>query len=100
MALETNGTVLEGRPHVVDSIKNDEYDLIVNTTSGKQSLKDSYTIRREALLHKVTYYTTMAAARASAQAHKHVGSVTVNKLQTLHRKLKTNRTAHAGNGTA
>ena len=92
--------VIEGRPHVVDSIKNDEYDLIVNTTSGKQSLKDSYTIRREALLHKVTYYTTMAAARASAQAHKHVGSVTVNKLQTLHRKLKTNRTAHAGNGTA
>ncbi len=80
--------VIEGRPHVVDRIKNDEFDLIVNTTSGKQSLKDSYTIRREALLHKVTYYTTLAAARASVEAHRHAGTITVNKLQTLHEKFK------------
>ena len=82
--------VIEGRPHVVDMIKNDDFDLIINTTSGKQSLKDSYTIRREALLHKVTYYTTLAAAKASVEAHRHAGTVTVNKLQALHRKLKNN----------
>ena len=80
--------VIEGRPHVVDRIKNDEFDLIVNTTSGKQSLKDSYTIRREALLHKVTYYTTIAAAKASVEAHRHAGTVTVNKLQALHGNSK------------
>lgn len=75
---------VKGRPHVVDMIKNNEFDLIVNTTSGKQTIKDSYTIRREALLHKVTYYTTMAAARASAEAHQYAGLNSVNKLQTLH----------------
>jgi carbamoyl-phosphate synthase large subunit len=79
--------VVEGRPHVVDMIKNKEFTLIVNTTSGKQSLKDSYTIRREALLHKITYYTTLASARASVEAFPHVGSVTVNKLQDLHKLL-------------
>ena len=50
-------------------------------------MKDSYTIRREALLHKVTYYTTMAAARASSQAHQFAGSITVNQLQDLHKKI-------------
>ncbi len=79
--------VIEGRPHVVDMIKNNEIHIVVNTTSGKQSLKDSYTIRREALLHKVTYYTTMAAARASSQAHQFAGSITVNQLQELHKKI-------------
>ena len=82
--------VVEGRPHVVDSIKNGEFDLIVNTTSGKQSLQDSYTIRREALLHKVTYYTTLAAARASVEAHRHTGSMVVNKLQALHESIREN----------
>ena len=80
--------VVEGRPHVVDMIKNSEFSMIVNTTSGKQSLKDSYTIRREALLHKITYYTTLASARASVEAHRHAGSVTVNKLQDLHKLIK------------
>ncbi|MFQ5488924.1 MAG: carbamoyl-phosphate synthase large subunit, partial [Gammaproteobacteria bacterium] len=47
--------VAEGRPHIVDMIKNDEISLIINTTEGKQAIADSYAIRREALLHKVTY---------------------------------------------
>ena len=76
--------VVEGRPHVVDAIKNDEFDLIVNTTSGMQSIEDSYTIRREALMRKVTYYTTISAAKASAEAHRYAGAVSVNKLQALH----------------
>ena len=79
--------VVEGRPHVVDMIKNNEFDMIINTTSGKQSLEDSYTIRREALLHKVTYYTTIAAAKASAQAHQYAGSISVNQLQELHKRI-------------
>ena len=68
-------------------LRNDEFCMIVNTTSGKQSLRDSYTIRREALLHKVTYYTTMSAVRASVEAHQHAGKISVNKLQDLHRQL-------------
>ena len=80
--------VKEGRPHVVDKIKNDEFDLIINTTAGKQSLRDSYTIRREALLHKVTYFTTLAGARAAVEAHKSAGDISVNRLQNLHRQLE------------
>ena len=76
--------VKEGRPHVVDRIKNNDFDLIINTTSDKQSLKDSYTIRREALLHKVTYFTTLAGARAAVEAHKAAGETSINRLQTLH----------------
>ena len=51
----------EGRPHIVDMIKNDEIDLIVNTTEGKQAIRESNSIRREAVHHEVTYYTTLAA---------------------------------------
>ena len=76
--------VIEGRPHVVDRIKNDDFSMIVNTTSGKQSLKDSYTIRREALLHKVTYFTTLAGAKAAVEAHKSAGQISINRLQSLH----------------
>ena len=79
--------VKEGRPHVVDMIKNGEFDLIFNTTAGKQSLKDSYTIRREALMHKVTYFTTLAAAKATVAAHESSSDISINKLQALHRKL-------------
>ena len=89
LAVQRVNKVKEGRPHVVDSIKNDEFDLIINTTAGRQSLADSYTIRREALLHKVTYFTTLAGARAAVEAHKSTDgeAVTVNRLQTLHRQF-------------
>ena len=80
--------VQEGRPHVVDMIKNREIDLIVNTTEGKQSLRDSYTIRREALLHKITYFTTLAGARAACEAHRMRGDISVNRLQDLHQEFR------------
>ena len=86
----TVNKVKEGRPHVVDMIKNKEFDLIINTTSGKQSLKDSYTIRREALHHKVTYFTTISGAKAACEAHKAVHqdkNIEVNRLQSLHQQL-------------
>ncbi len=79
--------VQEGRPHVVDMIKNSEINLIVNTTEGKQSLRDSYTIRREALQHKITYFTTLAGARAACEAHRMRGDISVNRLQDLHQEI-------------
>ncbi|WP_371395423.1 carbamoyl-phosphate synthase large subunit [Fretibacter rubidus] len=60
----------EGRPNIVDEIKNGEIALMFNTTSGKQSLKDSFSLRRAALTQKVPYFTTAAAARASVEAIK------------------------------
>ena len=76
--------VSEGRPHVVDQIKNGEFQLVINTTAGKRSLADSHTIRREALLHKVAYFTTLAGARAAVEAHKAAGDGRVRRLQALH----------------
>ncbi|QYF87232.1 carbamoyl-phosphate synthase large subunit [Brevundimonas sp. PAMC22021] len=60
--------VLEGRPHIVDAMKNGEVQLVFNTTSGKQSLQDSFSLRRTALMMKIPYYTTTAGALAASQA--------------------------------
>jgi carbamoyl-phosphate synthase large subunit len=59
--------VLEGRPHVVDAIKNGDIQLVFNTTEGASALSDSRSLRRAALLHKVPYYTTLAGAIAAAE---------------------------------
>jgi carbamoyl-phosphate synthase large subunit len=58
--------VLEGRPHIVDAIKNGEVQLVVNTTQGAQAVADSFSIRRESLMHGLAYYTTVAGAKAVA----------------------------------
>ncbi|PWS38102.1 carbamoyl phosphate synthase large subunit [Falsiroseomonas bella] len=60
--------VLEGRPHCVDAIKSDAIQLVINTTSGGQSVSDSFDIRRSALTHGVPHYTTMSGARAAVHA--------------------------------
>jgi len=60
--------VLEGRPHIVDAIKNGEVSLVVNTTHGPQAVADSFSIRREALMHNIAYYTTVAGARAAVDS--------------------------------
>jgi carbamoyl-phosphate synthase large subunit len=62
--------VLEGRPHVVDAIKNGDIQLVFNTTEGAGALSDSRSLRRAALLHKVPYYTTLAGAIAAAEGIK------------------------------
>lgn len=77
--------VAEGRPHIVDALKNDEVDLIVNTTEGKQAIADSYEIRRTALQHKVYNATTMAGARACIEAVRHGEDFAVHRLQDLHK---------------
>jgi len=73
--LEKNGVaakkvnkVMEGRPHCVDALTNGDVQLVINTTEGAQSIADSYSIRRTALVHHVPHYTTMTAARAAANA--------------------------------
>jgi len=76
--------VVEGRPHIVDMIKNDEIDFIVNTTDGKQAIADSFTIRRSALHHKVSYSTTLSGAEAVCLAMKYEDRNTVTRLQDLH----------------
>ena len=60
--------VLEGRPHIVDAMKNGDVQLVFNTTEGRQSLADSFELRRTALMMKIPYFTTAAGALASAQA--------------------------------
>jgi len=76
--------VREGRPHIVDMIKNDEIDLIINTTEGKLAIRESNSIRREAVHHRVTYYTTIAAGLATVEALDHLDEVEVHSLQELH----------------
>jgi len=78
--------VREGRPHIVDVIKNDEISLIVNTTEGKQAIRESRSIRAAAVHQKVTYYTTLPAAKATCEALDHQDNVVVNRLQDLHLK--------------
>ncbi len=87
IAAQPVNKVKQGRPHVVDMIKNQDINLIVNTTEGGQSLRDSYTIRREALQHKITYFTSLAAARAACAAHRERDEGRVNRLQDLHKEL-------------
>ena len=76
--------VAEGHPHIVDMLKNDEIDLIVNTTEGRQAIKDSHSIRSNAIQHKVFYTTTIAGAKAiiSALRDNHIDSIRC--LQDLH----------------
>jgi carbamoyl-phosphate synthase large subunit len=76
--------VHEGRPHIVDMIKNDEFSFIVNTTEGAQAIADSAAIRRAALQHKVSYTTTIAGAEATCQALRHGAALGVNRLQELY----------------
>jgi carbamoyl-phosphate synthase large subunit len=83
VACERVNKVKEGRPHVVDRIKNHEVTLIINTTEGKLAVEDSFSIRREALNRKVTYFTTMAGAEAFVEALENNAGRLVYRLQEL-----------------
>jgi len=87
LACDRINKVIEGRPHVVDLIKNGEIVYIVNTTEGKQAIADSFSIRREALQHRVTYSTTVSGARALLHSLDWRGQGDVLSLQELHREL-------------
>jgi len=80
--------VVEGRPHIVDAIKNGEIVYIVNTTEGRAAIADSFSIRREALQQRVTYSTTIAGARALVNSLEFRGTGPVWSLQELHKELE------------
>ncbi|RZA19619.1 MAG: carbamoyl-phosphate synthase large subunit [Lysobacteraceae bacterium] len=79
--------VIEGRPHIVDLIKNGEICYIVNTTEGRAAIADSFSIRREALQQRVTYSTTVSGASALLHSLDHRGAGDVLSLQELHKEL-------------
>ena len=79
--------VKEGRPHIVDMIKSDKINLIINTTEGRQAISDSSAIRYSAEQHRVYYTTTMAGGDAVCQALNFDGETTVRRIQTLHEEL-------------
>ncbi|GAF60342.1 LOW QUALITY PROTEIN: carbamoyl-phosphate synthase large chain [Psychrobacter sp. JCM 18903] len=81
--------VTEGRPHIVDALKNGKIDLIINTTEGKQAQEDSFSIRRSALQGKVFYVTTLGAADAVCKSYAIDLPFEVYKLQDLHEQAKT-----------
>jgi carbamoyl-phosphate synthase large subunit len=79
--------VAEGRPHIVDMIKNGEVGLIVNVVEDKRAAKDSFSIRSEALARRVAYFTTLAGARAACLGMQHAQELQVYGLQELHQSL-------------
>ena len=80
--------VIEGRPHVVDMIKNHEIEMVINTVEEKRSaIVDSRTIRTSALLARVVTYTTIAGAEAAIQGMRHLDAIRVYDLQGLHNTL-------------
>ncbi|WP_028769480.1 carbamoyl-phosphate synthase large subunit [Silanimonas lenta] len=87
LPVERVNKVAEGRPHIVDLIKNGEISYVINTTEGKLAIADSFSIRREALQHRITYSTTVAGARALVNAIDARNNPRVSSLQELHREI-------------
>ena len=79
--------VMEGQPHIVDLIKNGQISLIINTTEGKRSKADSYSIRATAISKKVPYTTTVAGASAALMALTESSSTAIRALQELHQGI-------------
>jgi carbamoyl-phosphate synthase large subunit len=80
--------VQEGRPHIVDMLKNREVSLIVNTVEeDRRSIQDSWSIRNTALQNKITYYTTISGARAACMGMRHLEEMRAYDIQTLHASL-------------
>jgi len=73
--------VHEGQPHIVDLIKDKKINLIINTTEGKQSIEESFSIRAEAVISGITYYTSLEAAFATIESFDFLGTININKLQ-------------------
>ena len=89
LEVEQINKVFEGRPHIVDRIKDGQIAMVMNTTEGQRAISDSYTLRRAALVYKVPYYTTVAGAGAVVQAIVTLAErdLAVAPLQSYYRKL-------------
>ena len=68
LEVERINKVMEGHPHIVDSIINGDIDLVINTTKGPQALADSMSIRRETVMNRIPYFTLLTSAKAGIQA--------------------------------
>ena len=77
--------VKEGSPHIVDSLINNEIDLVINTTKSQSSIKDSYSIRRTSLMYNIPYYTTIAGAKIAVDAIEHMkkNDFNIKSLQSI-----------------
>jgi carbamoyl-phosphate synthase large subunit len=96
IACKVVNKVKDGRPHVVDLLKNGEIDLVITTVEEKRSaIADSRSIRTTALAQRVTYYTTVAGGRAAVEGMRHLAALEVYDLQSLHREIAA---APAGQG--
>jgi carbamoyl-phosphate synthase large subunit len=84
VACDLINKMLEGRPHIVDAMKNGEVQLVFNTTEGAEAIRDSFELRRTALVNKIPYYTTVAGICAATQgiAAQKAGGLEVEPLQT------------------
>ena len=84
--VETINKVKEGSPHIVDSLLNNEVNLVINTTKTQGSIKDSYSIRRTSLMNNIPYFTTIAGAKVAVDAIEHLKnhSLSVKSLQSIH----------------
>jgi carbamoyl-phosphate synthase large subunit len=91
LPVETVNKVHEGRPHIVDRIKDRGVALVVNTAEGAQAIADSYSLRRAALTGRLPYYTTMAGARALVEGLRELarGTLEVRPLQSYLRQPET-----------
>jgi carbamoyl-phosphate synthase large subunit len=88
LQVQTVNKVMEGRPHIVDMMKNREITLIVNTVEeDRRSIQDSWSIRNTALRDRITYYTTIAGARAACLGMRHLAELRAYDIQSLHRQL-------------
>jgi carbamoyl-phosphate synthase large subunit len=87
IAAEVVNKVLEGRPHIVDRLKSGEIAMVLNTTVGRQAIRDSYSIRRQTLVSGIPYFTTIAAGAAAVEAivGARAGTPSVQSLQEYHR---------------
>jgi carbamoyl-phosphate synthase large subunit len=87
---QTVNKVREGRPHIVDRMKNGEVQLVINTAIGSKSVHESYSIRQTALVHQIPYTTTVAGARATVEAIEALQQkkLTVRSIQEYHQDLK------------
>ena len=85
LKVETINKVKEGGPHIVDAIKDNQIDLVINTTKTQGSITDSYSIRRTSLTFNIPYYTTIAGAKVAADTIEHLkkNSLKVKSLQDL-----------------
>ena len=84
---EVVNKVREGRPHIVDMLKNDEISYIINTTEGQKAIADSFAIRRTALERKITYSTTLAGAGSMVSAIAQSDALVVCRLRDLHEEV-------------